>query len=181
MIEYREHVPAFNLASRVHDDHSLAELRDHTQVVGDEQDGRIMLSAESIKQVQDLRFQGDVERGSRFVGNQHRGLERQGGGDHYPLAHATGEFMGVTPDPFVRVGDSHLSQRGDRAIARAAARLPAVLLMRPLGIDHLRTNGEGWIQASEWILKDDRDLTSAQVTQTIGGGLSGRQDWGLSG
>jgi hypothetical protein len=49
----------------------------------------------SGQQVEDLRLDGDVERGRRLVGDQQVRLAGQRDGDHHPLLHAAGKLEGV--------------------------------------------------------------------------------------
>ena len=46
-------------------------------------------------QVEDLRLDGDVERGGRLVGDQHLRIAGERHGDHRALAHAAGELMRI--------------------------------------------------------------------------------------
>ena len=66
----------------------VAQLRDDAQVVGDEQDRRAARVAQVAQQGQDLRLDGDVERGGRLVGDEQRRVVGERRGDHDALAHA---------------------------------------------------------------------------------------------
>ncbi|KAG1476931.1 hypothetical protein G6F54_014120 [Rhizopus delemar] len=47
----------------------------------DQQQSHVQLRPQVVQQLQDLRLDGDVQRGGRFVGHQQRGLAGDGGGD----------------------------------------------------------------------------------------------------
>ena len=53
----------------------------------------------STQQPQDLRLDGDVERGRRLVGDQQRRAAHQRHGDHHALAQAAGKLMRVLREP----------------------------------------------------------------------------------
>ena len=91
----REHVlhgaglddPAFG-----HDAHPVRDLTHDREIMGDQQHGHA--EAWVLQQLQDLRLDGDIERGGRFVGNQQVGLVGERHGDHHALALA-GQLDGV--------------------------------------------------------------------------------------
>ena len=56
----------------------------------------------SLQQRQHLRLDGDVERGGRLVGDQHRGAAGDRHGDHHALAHAAGELVRIGVEPACR-------------------------------------------------------------------------------
>ena len=63
---------ALDDAAGVHHDDVVGELGDDAEVVRDEDDRRAGLLAQHAHQVEDLRLDGDVERGGGFVGDQQR-------------------------------------------------------------------------------------------------------------
>ena len=75
--------------------HALAHVGDHRQVVGDQQQTRPAFLDQSDQQVEDLRLHGHVQRGRRFVGDQHVGRAGGGHGDHGPLPLAARELVRV--------------------------------------------------------------------------------------
>ena len=76
----------------VHHRHVVRRLRDHPEVVGDEQDAHPRLFLQLLDQVEDLRLDRHVERGGRLVGDQERRVAGQRHGDHRALAHAAGQL-----------------------------------------------------------------------------------------
>ena len=56
----------------VHDDHAMASLRHHGEIVRDQQNGRVLpLVLDAQHEFENLRLDGDVQRGGRLVGDQH--------------------------------------------------------------------------------------------------------------
>ena len=98
----------------VHHEDPVGDLCDDPEVVGDQDDRQIALPVEAVDQLQDLGLDRDVERGGRFIGDQHVGFERQRHGDHDALAHAAGELVRVVPHPALGVGNAHRAQQLDR-------------------------------------------------------------------
>ena len=100
----------------VHHRHPVGDLRDHAEVVGDEQEAHAGLRLQLREQRQDLRLHGDVEGGGRLVGDQHVGAQRQRHGDHHPLPLAAGELVRIVAGAPLRIGDADpLEQRRRRA------------------------------------------------------------------
>ena len=54
-----------------------ARLGDHAEVVGDEQDRHAQLLLQPLEELEDLRLDGDVERGGRLVGDEQRRAGRR--------------------------------------------------------------------------------------------------------
>ena len=64
----------------------FGELPDDGQVMGDEDHRHAVFVLEVLDEIEDLRLHRHVERGGRFVGDQHVGPVGQGHGDHDALA-----------------------------------------------------------------------------------------------
>lgn len=75
------------------DSHPVGDLGHHHHVVGDEENGDVLLRLHRADEVEDLRLNGNVQRGRRLVGDQDLGAEREGHRDHDPLQHATGQLV----------------------------------------------------------------------------------------
>jgi hypothetical protein len=63
----------FDDASGVHDCDAIGELRDHAEIVGDEDHSGAAVAAALAQQFENLRLHGDVERGRRLVGDDEPG------------------------------------------------------------------------------------------------------------
>src|ERR1041384_7867390 len=62
-----------HFAPGVHHDDALGNLGDHAEVVRDHDHRRAEAALQPADQLEDLRLDGDVERGGRLVGDQHPG------------------------------------------------------------------------------------------------------------
>jgi hypothetical protein len=60
----------FDHASGIHYGHASGNLRDHGEVVRDEEHGQAELGAKFTEQIEDLGLDGDIERGGGFVGDE---------------------------------------------------------------------------------------------------------------
>ena len=102
-------------AAGVHHDDPVAELRDHAEVVRDEQDRRAVAVAQPSQQLEDLGLERDVERARRLVRDQQRRLEQQRHRDHDALPHAARELVRVVVQALGGVGDADLLEQLQRA------------------------------------------------------------------
>ena len=138
-------------APEVHHRHPIAEVLDHGEVVGHEEQREVEATLEVAQQVQDLALDRHVEGRDGLVGDEEPGLHRERAGDPDALALAARELMGVPavvvalePDQLERLVDavrrdflrhavgradprrwSRRSWRGDRARRTGPGRPPA--------------------------------------------------------
>ncbi|KAG1079180.1 hypothetical protein G6F40_016419 [Rhizopus arrhizus] len=110
-VQHVVHAAFFHLAAGVHHDDALAHLGDDAQVVRDQHDGRAQAGLDVAQQVQDLRLDGDVQRGRGFVGDQDLRVAGQRHGDQDALALAAGELVRQAVQAFGRLGDADLAQQ----------------------------------------------------------------------
>src|SRR6185437_16679506 len=82
----------FDDLPRVHDGYAVGDVADDAEIVGDQQDAHAEAFFEVEQQFQDLRLDGDVEGGGRFVGDEQFWFAGEGHGDHDALLHAAGHF-----------------------------------------------------------------------------------------
>ena len=93
------------------------------EVVRDQDDRHAVLDLQRLHQLDDLRLDGDVERGRRLVRDQQLRVERQRHGDHRPLSHSAGELVGIVVDSALRPRDPDPAQKLDGAsLGRHACR-----------------------------------------------------------
>ena len=150
------HDPAF-----AHDRHPVGDLRDHPEVVGDEEQAHAAPALELLHQAQDPGLHRHVQGGGRLVSDQQAGAAGDGHGDHHPLALAAGEAVGVLVHAQLRVLDPHLRQRLDRLAAGllvAEARAG-----EPDRLDDLVADGEHRVQRGHGLLEDHRDVPAAHL------------------
>ena len=113
--------PALDDAARIHHVHPVGVARDDAEIVRDDDQRHAETPRQILHQLEDLRLDGDVERGRRLVGDDQLGLAAQRHGDHHALAHAAAEVMRILPQPPLRLGDAHHAQQLDRARDRLVA------------------------------------------------------------
>ena len=118
-------------------------------------------------QVEDLRLQGDVERGGRLVGDQQARVAGQRHRDHDALAHAAGELVRIFVDALLGRGDVHAAQQLDGALARLPPRAAAMAQDR---LDDLVADGEARIERGHRLLEDHGEPVAAQVAQRVASG-----------
>jgi hypothetical protein len=82
-------------ASCRHHGDPVGDPGDHSQVMGDEEQGYAGALLQLGQQVQDLRLHGDVEGARRLVQHQQARLEGEGAGDRDPLPLAAGALVRV--------------------------------------------------------------------------------------
>ena len=70
VVEDVVHRPALHDPAQIHDDHVVGHLGDHAQVVGDEDDGQLLLLLQLAQQVEDLGLGGHIQGRGRLVGDQ---------------------------------------------------------------------------------------------------------------
>ena len=101
-------------ACGIHDDDAVGIARDHAEIVGDDDERDVEFARQILHQFENLRLDGDVERGGGLVGDDELGIARESDRDHHALAHAAGELMRVLIEPALRVGDADERQEFDR-------------------------------------------------------------------
>ncbi len=75
-------------ARRVHHDDAVGVARHHAEIVGDDDQRNVELARQILHQFENLRLDGDVERGGRLVGDDQLRIARESDRDHHALAHA---------------------------------------------------------------------------------------------
>ena len=82
----------------IHHDGAGADPGDDAEIVADQDDGGAEIAVEFAQQFEDLRLDGDVERGGRLVRDQQRRLVAHAHRQHHALAHAAGELVRIGVD-----------------------------------------------------------------------------------
>ena len=156
--------PELGDAAGVHHRDLVRRLRDDPEVVRDEDDGGAVLRLELADEVEDLRLDGDVERGRRLVGDQHLGVEDERHRDHHALPHPAGELVGIAREPVGGIRDPDLPEPLEGAGARRLLRHALVGLDR---LDDLPADRVERMQRRERVLKDHGDALAAHATQVV--------------
>ncbi|MNI29456.1 hypothetical protein D3C73_832720 [compost metagenome] len=163
-----------DLVTAIHHQHAVGHFGHHAHVVGDEHHAHVHFFLQLTDQLQDLRLNGDVQRGGGFVGNQQRGLAGQRHGDHHALAHAARELMRVAVQHRLGFRDAHLLQHAQRFGARGGGVLALVLADR---FGNLVAGGEHRVQGRHRLLEDHGHVGAAHIAHDALAG-SGQIDHG---
>ena len=92
LLRFRQHGPrrpGFHAFAVVHDDDVIGKPADDAKIMADQKDRQAKLGLQSFDQGQDGFLYGDIQSGSRLVGNQDLGIIGQRHGNHDALALAT--------------------------------------------------------------------------------------------
>ena len=111
-------------ARRIHHVDAVGVARDHAEIVRDDDQRDVELARQILHQLEDLRLDGDVERGGRLVGDDELRIAGEPDRDHHALAHAAGELVRILLEPALGVGDADQLQQLERARARAGLVMP---------------------------------------------------------
>ena len=149
----------------VHHQHVVGHLGDHAEIVGDDQDRHAEPSLQVLQQVEDLRLDGDVERGGRLVGDQQRGLAAKRHGDHHALAHAARQAVRIVVDPLGGGRNAHQLEHLDGAFPGRLRRHPGVRQDR---LDDLLADRMDRVERGHRLLEDHRHRGSAQPAPLVG-------------
>ena len=146
----------------------MGDLGHHAEVVGDEQHAGAAPLLQLADQPQDLRLGGHVERRGRLVGDQQRGIEHQGGGDHDALALAARHLVRIDVDQALGLGQVHGAHDLQHALAPVG--------LGELGVDlqhlgDLLAHRHDRVQRGHRLLEDHGHARAAQVAQARRGRL----------
>ena len=160
------HLCALYDAAAVHDDDAVAMLGDEAEVVRDEDGRGAHVFFELAQEGKDLLLHGDVQRGGGLICNDEFGAAGQGNGNDNALAHTAGEGHGVLVDAGLGVGDMDVAEHfygfSQGGLAGEAA-------VEHEGFCDLVADAVHGVEGAEGLLKDDTDLTAAQLAQAVVG------------
>ena len=130
----------FDDAAGVHHGNAIGHLRDHAEIVRDEEQRELKIAAQRGEQFEDLFLHGDVERGGRLVGDEHVRARRERHRDHHALPQAARKLVRILARAAGGLGNRGAFEKIDRRGggfpgARAQARGRGSLLRsaRPRG------------------------------------------------
>ena len=153
--------------SLAHDRHPVGDLRDHTEVVGDEEEAHAALALELLHQSEDLGLHRHVEGGGRLVRDEQAGTAGGGHRDHHALALSAGEPVGVLVHAQLRPVDVHFGERLDRL--RAGFPVAEARAGEPNRLDDLVADREHRVQRGHGLLEDHGDVPAAHPHQLLFG------------
>lgn len=155
------HRCSFHDPAGVHHGDPVCCFRHDPEVMGHQDHAHIVFFPHFVDQVQDLSLDRYVQSGGGFVGDQQRRFPRQSHGDHDPLLHAAGKFMGIGIDPAFRGGDPHQLKQPDHF-------LPDLADFRPVEFDDFRDlfpDTEYRIEGGGWFLKNVGDPAATDFAE----------------
>ncbi len=153
----------FDELSRVHDADAVAHLRDHRQVVADEQDRGLEPLTKRRHQVEHLGLDGGVKGRRRLVEYEQSGLRSERHGDHDPLQHPARELMGIGVQHPSRIRDLHHAEQflgpGQGISPLCAGHL--------VHLGHLAPDSDRRVQRPPRLLVDHRDGPRPEFPQFV--------------
>ena len=160
--ERRGFRPLLEHASRIKDAGAVADAIHHTEVVRDEQHRQSAAAPQRIEQVEDLRLDGDVERGRRLIENEQLGIADQRLRDQHALLHAAAQLMRIGLQQLVGTRKPDFRKRGPRFRQGFAQTKSAMVdeWLRDLLADRQRR-----VERCERILEHDAEAAAAQRAQ----------------
>ena len=142
----------------IHDEDLVGDFRDHAEVVGDEDDGHAAGVAELAEDFQDLRLDGNVERGRGFIGDEQLRIAREGHRDHDALLLSARHLVRVGVDALFGILDADFAEEVDCFLAGFGF---ADALVEDDGLDDLCADGEDRVERGHRLLKDHADVAAA--------------------
>src|SRR5947208_12689898 len=154
----------FHHLAGIHDDDALRGLGDDAHRMGDQHDRHAEAFLHVLQQIENLRLDGDVERGGRLVGDDELWLAGQRHGDHDALAHAARELVRIIMHAAFRIGDLHQLQHLDGAGQGVLFRQA---LMAAQAFGDLLADRQHWVERGHRLLEDEADLLGADIVQFV--------------
>ncbi len=118
-----------------------------------------------LDELENLRLDGDVERGRRLVGDEQLGLAGQRHRDHHALAHAARELVRVAVDARARIGDADRLQHLDGVLVRLLFGVAEVQLR---DLHQLPRDAHEGVERGHRVLEDHRDALAANLPHLLG-------------
>ena len=156
-----------DLSAGVHHHDPVRALRDHPEVVGDQDDAHAEALLEIADQGEDLGLDRHVERGRRLVRDEDRGIAHERGRDHRPLAQPPRELVRIAPRAPFGVRHPHPLEHFDGVPPRRPGR------QREVAASHLRdllADRHHRIERGHRLLEDHADVPPPDLAEGPGGG-----------
>ena len=148
----------------VHHAGAVGHVGHDAEIVGDEDQAHLPLLLQVRQQLHDLSLHGDVERGRRLVGDEHRRVQGDRHRDHDALAHATGELVWIGLDALPRGRNGDTFHEPHRTLEGVRLVHPAVLAEH---LGDLPPDREDGVESRQRVLEDHRDLRATGVTPLV--------------
>src|SRR5690554_1850076 len=147
--------------SGVHHGDLVCDIGDDPEIVCDENDAHAELTLELTEEIKDLRLNGHIERGCRFIGDE---KSRPGGerdGDHHPLPHSATELVRKGAGALAGIGNADALKKPNRLLK---CLFPHKLSVRADRFDDLIANPKNGIERAHRLLEDHAQLATADGT-----------------
>ena len=151
-----------NDLSGVHHHDFVAQLCNESEIVRYEHDGRVEFRLRFPKQMNDLRFHGNIERRRRFICNQQHRVHQQGHRNRSALAHPATELMRKLGNSLIGIRNADPTHQANRC---AQLFLPRKFLPAIQNVGHLGLIAQYGNLGSDRVLKHHRHLLAAIISQ----------------
>ena len=158
--KYAFDIALFDDLALLHHAHPLRDLADNTEVVRDEEKRHSEPLLKLLQQFDDLRLNGDIERGGRFVGDQQVRFIGERHRDHDALPLAAGKLVRIARKPRLGIGYPDLGQHLKRARSRRGAGHPPV---QQQNLGDLLFDGVQRIERRHRLLEHNGDVVAAHA------------------
>lgn len=155
--------PCLDDTACVHHCDCFAHLRYHTEIVCDQQDREAQFSLKILKQRHDLRLDGDVESGGRFIGYQQPRFADDGHGDHHTLAQSSRKLMRILIETAVGIADANQTEDADHFLLCIGT---AHTTVQKKWFGDLLTNAKRWVKTGHGFLKHHADAITSDFLHT---------------
>jgi hypothetical protein len=105
----------------IHHGYPIGDFFDQFEIVRYKNHRHVALRLEAFEQGDDLRLNGYIERGRRFIRNQKQGIARQRNRYHDALPHSSRKLVWVIVNADLGIGHPDLSQQLNRLSPRLLA------------------------------------------------------------
>ena len=127
---------------RIHYDDAVGVACHYAEIMRDDNQRDVELPRQVLHQFQNLRLDGDIERGCRLIGDNEFRIAGKPDCDHHALAHATRKLVRVLIESTLSIGNAHKGEQLNRPGARLFVGHAEMDLQR---LGDLQSDGENWI------------------------------------
>lgn len=107
----------FDQLALLHDGDAVCNIRNNTEVMGDEEYPGVVGRLHLLNEFQDLRLSRYVQRSGWLIGDEDLGVKSKSHSNHRTLALPAGQLMWIGPHDVFRIGQMYIAQQGQRSLA----------------------------------------------------------------
>ena len=148
----------------VHDGHPVGDVGHHAQIVGDEDDGQVVLDLHLLEQLQDLGLNGHIQCGGGLVADQDLRVAGHRNGNDDTLAHTARKLVGILRKAHLGVSNAHIPQVFKGLFPGGLA---LEMLVQLHGFHDLVADGLQGVQAGHGVLHDHGDLMAPDLQPVL--------------